>query len=101
MAIALGRLERANQSQLRGLADNRVERVGPLLVGARSASLGLLHGGHQRSSVVARLFKRIADEFRRGALANVNRQIFDSDSVVLGHQDGALNRMSELADVAG
>ena len=40
MAIALGRLQRANQCELRGLADYGIERVGPILRRATTPGLG-------------------------------------------------------------
>src|SRR5713101_1030169 len=99
MAVALRRLERPNQCYLRGLADCGVERVGPLLFGSNSR-LGLLHCGHERSALVKRVLDLVGLDLR-DAVANVHRQIFEGDAVAFGQQDRALNRMPQLADVAG
>ena len=41
-AIAVGRIQRANQRELRGLVDNSVQRVRPFLRGAIGTALGRL-----------------------------------------------------------
>src|SRR5579862_2226842 len=93
MAIALGRLQRPNQRELRGFADDSVERVGPFLRGVVRRALGQVHRSARKHRI-----DRHADRLGSRVVV-IERQVVDIDWIRLSHQHRALDRMTEFADV--